>query len=69
MELNNKSLKRMDKVLTRGSIICIVIYIVVGIMGYATFSDKNAEMEKKNILAASAYSSRIECQIVRFSQT
>ena len=40
MELNNKSLKRMDKVLTRGSIICIVIYIVVGIMGYATFVDK-----------------------------
>ncbi len=42
MELNNKSLKRMDKVLTRGSIICIIIYILVGIMGYAAFSDMPA---------------------------
>lgn len=66
MELNNKSLATMDKVLTRGSLICVIIYILVGVMGYATFSDQPEEMEKKNILAATAYSSRIECQIVRY---
>lgn len=51
----------MDKILTRGSFITVAIYVLVGIMGYASFADDNDVMKMKNILNAPAYSSRVEC--------
>jgi len=51
-ELNNVSLKRMNKVLIRGSIIAVLLYIVSGVFGYLTFVDRPAELMKKSILEA-----------------
>jgi amino acid permease len=39
-ELRNRSLKKMDKILLKGSSMMITIYFFVGFFGYITFADK-----------------------------
>ena len=38
-ELNNKSVKKMDKILYLGTIMASVAYILCGVFGYVTFSN------------------------------
>jgi amino acid permease len=39
-ELKNRSLRKMDRVLLKGSSLMITIYFFVGFFGYVTFADK-----------------------------
>ena len=46
MELERKTVKRMDKVVLRGSLGAVVLYIVVGIFGYWTFSTDVSQLSE-----------------------
>lgn len=49
-ELNNRNTKRMARVISTGSGVAVLFYIMVGIFGYATFVNNPDELESKNIL-------------------
>jgi amino acid permease len=38
-ELKNRSLRKMDRVLLKGSSLMVTIYFFVGFFGYVTFAD------------------------------
>ena len=63
-ELENRNLRTMSKVVTRGSIGAVLTYTSVGIFGYLTFFDKPEEILKQNILV-SDYGFKISIIIVR----
>ena len=57
-ELTDRNMKNMNTVLGMGTVITAVIYIIVGIFGWVTFTKNDyydAIMQKQNILIADEY--------------
>ena len=52
VELERREAKQMAIVISSGSSVAVVFYIVVGIFGYATFVNDQTQLCPKNILQA-----------------
>lgn len=52
VELEKRNSKQMGTVISWGSAIAVLFYIMVGVFGYATFVDKPDTLSAKNILQA-----------------
>merc|ERR1719313_1709417 len=48
-ELERKSFKRMDKVAFRGMMLCLVIYLVMGIAGFLVFGEHTQGNAMRNL--------------------
>ena len=50
VELENKNSREMGKVIAMGSTFAVVLYTLVGVLGYAIFVNDLQELSAKNIL-------------------
>ena len=50
VELEKRNGKQMSQVISWGSTIAVIFYIMVGVFGYATFVDNPKSLAAKNIL-------------------
>lgn len=67
-ELESRNSVQMGKVLTYGSAVAVLFYILVGIFGYATFAKDLGQLcTDKNILMAAGYQNSIPLEIGNFS--
>lgn len=66
-ELQRKSRRRMGKVLSRVMIIALVLYVLVGVFGYITFSTDTDQLTRSDnagvILLAQSYSDKIPMEV------